>query len=55
MPGPGQAWGDAAAGGGLDFPCKAKAPFTYAGGSDSEMAEELHSDTEAKLSTGVWL
>ncbi|AKA05133.1 hypothetical protein SAZ_23820 [Streptomyces noursei ZPM] len=45
--------GDAAAGGSLDFPRKAKASFTYAGGSDSAVAEELYSDTEDKLSKGV--
>ncbi|QFQ98512.1 hypothetical protein F9278_22645 [Streptomyces phaeolivaceus] len=44
---------DAAVGGSLDFPRKAKASFTYAGGSNSEVAEELYSDTEAKLSSGV--
>jgi hypothetical protein len=43
---------EAAVGGSLDFPRKAKASFTYAGGSDS-MAEELYSDAEAKLSRGV--
>lgn len=47
--------GDAAVGGSLDFPRKAKATFTYAGGSDSELTEELYSDTEDKLSKGVGL
>lgn len=45
--------GDAAVGGSLDFPRKAKASFTYTGGVDSEVAEELYSDTEDKLSKGV--
>ncbi|MFE4828024.1 hypothetical protein [Streptomyces sp. NPDC056672] len=45
--------GDAAAGGSLDFPRRAKASFTYAGGMDSEVTEELYSDTEDKLSKGV--
>ncbi|MCC3775862.1 hypothetical protein [Streptomyces sp. UNOB3_S3] len=42
--------GDAAAGGSLDFPNKAKASFTYTGSSDSEISEELYSDTEAQAS-----
>ena len=45
--------GDAAAGGSLDFPRRAKAAFTYAGGSNSEVSEELYSDTEATLSQGT--
>lgn len=45
--------GAAAAGGSLDFPRKAKASFAYAGGSDSEVAEELYSGTEGNLSKGV--
>lgn len=45
--------GDAAVGDSLDFPRKAKASFTYTGGSDSEVAEELYSGTAAKLSRGV--
>lgn len=45
--------GDAAVGGSLDFPRRAKVSFAYAGGSSSEVAEELYSDTEAKLSRGV--
>lgn len=36
--------GDAATGGTLTFPHKAKAAFTY-GGSSSEVAEELYSDS----------
>ncbi|MER5780268.1 hypothetical protein ABT104_00865 [Streptomyces mobaraensis] len=42
--------GNAATGGSLDFPNEAKASFTYAGGSDSEISEELYSDTEAQAS-----
>ncbi|MFJ4816632.1 hypothetical protein [Streptomyces sp. NPDC088801] len=45
--------GAAAAGGSLDFPRTAKASFIYAGGSDSEVAEELYSGTEDNLSKGV--
>ncbi|MGW6599385.1 hypothetical protein [Streptomyces sp. NPDC055036] len=45
--------GDAAVGGSLGFPRKAKASFMYAGGMDSEVAEELYSGTEDKLSKGV--
>jgi hypothetical protein len=45
--------GDAAVGGSLAFPRKAKASFTYAGGSSSEVAEELYSGTEENLSKGV--
>lgn len=45
--------GDAAAGGTLDFPHRAKATFTYAGGADAEVTEELYSDTETKLSAGA--
>ncbi|MCQ9179197.1 hypothetical protein KMT30_09135 [Streptomyces sp. IBSBF 2953] len=45
--------GDAAIGGSLDFPHRAKAAFTYAGGSNSEVTEELYSDTTSKLSTGT--
>lgn len=45
--------GDAAVSGSLDFPREAKASFTYTDGSNSEMTEELYSDTEANLSTGV--
>ncbi|WP_217553026.1 hypothetical protein [Streptomyces sp. GbtcB6] len=44
---------EVAVGGSLDFPHKAKASFTYAGGSDSEVAEELYSDTGDKLSRSV--
>ncbi|MER5215422.1 hypothetical protein ABT063_33980 [Streptomyces sp. NPDC002838] len=42
--------GDAVTGGSLDFPRKAKASFTYTGGSDSEVSEELYSDSADKLS-----
>ncbi|MEH0521175.1 MULTISPECIES: hypothetical protein [Streptomyces] len=45
--------GDAATGASLAFPRKAKASFTYAGGSSSELTEELYSDTEDKLSRSV--
>ncbi|MDT0615188.1 hypothetical protein [Streptomyces lancefieldiae] len=44
--------GDAAAGGTLAFPHKAKADFTY-GGSSSEISEELYSDSAKKLSDGI--
>ncbi|MEU9050402.1 hypothetical protein AB0D37_08355 [Streptomyces sp. NPDC048384] len=44
---------DAAVGDSLDFPRKAKVSFTYTGDSDSEVTEELYSDTAAKLSRGV--
>ncbi|CAM5572276.1 hypothetical protein [Streptomyces aurantiogriseus] len=45
--------GEAATGGSLDFPRKAKASFTYTGDSDSEVSEELYSDTSDKLSDGT--
>jgi hypothetical protein len=45
--------GDTAACGALDFPHRAKIAFTYAGGTDSEVTEELYSDTETKLSQGT--
>ncbi|MDG4856714.1 hypothetical protein P8605_00775 [Streptomyces sp. T-3] len=45
--------GEAAAGGGLAFPRRAKASFAYGGGSGSEVAEELYSATETNLSDGV--
>lgn len=44
---------DKAATGGLVFPRRAKASFTYVGGPESEVSEELHSDTAAKLSEGI--
>ncbi|MFJ7969429.1 hypothetical protein [Streptomyces sp. NPDC096324] len=44
--------GDAATGGTLTFPHRAKAAFTY-GGSSSEVAEELYSDSADKLSDGI--
>ncbi|MEW2620923.1 hypothetical protein [Streptomyces sp. NPDC048106] len=44
--------GDAATGGTLAFPHKAKADFTY-GGSSSEISEELYSDRAQKLSDGI--
>lgn len=45
--------GDAAMGGSLNFPHKAKATFTYTASSNSEVSEELYSDTAGKLSTGT--
>ncbi|MFF1627233.1 hypothetical protein [Streptomyces sp. NPDC058272] len=45
---------DAATSAGLDFSRKAKASFAYVGGSDSELSEELYSDSAAKLSKGIW-
>nr|WP_306660144.1 hypothetical protein [Streptomyces polyasparticus] len=45
--------GDGAAGGSLAFPHRAKMSFTYAGGTGSEVSEELYSDTATKLSDGV--
>ncbi|MFF5146644.1 hypothetical protein ACFY6U_44200 [Streptomyces sp. NPDC013157] len=45
--------GDTATGTSLAFPRKAKASFTYAGGSNSDLSEELYSDTAAKLSKGI--
>ncbi|CAM5653532.1 hypothetical protein [Streptomyces purpurascens] len=44
--------GDAATGGMLTFPHKAKADFAY-GGSSSEISEELYSDSAEKLSDGI--
>ncbi|MFD3580944.1 hypothetical protein [Streptomyces sp. NPDC058683] len=44
--------GDAATGGTLAFPHKAKADFTY-GGSSSEISEELYSDSAKALSAGI--
>ncbi|MCA1222282.1 hypothetical protein [Streptomyces sp. 8L] len=44
--------GDAAVGGTLSFPRKAKADFTY-GDSNSEFSEELYSDRAKKLSDGI--
>ncbi|WP_217572217.1 hypothetical protein [Streptomyces sp. GbtcB7] len=44
--------GDAATGGTLTFPRKAKTAFTY-GGSSSEISEELYSDSANKLSGGI--
>ncbi|MFG3037163.1 hypothetical protein ACGFYZ_09690 [Streptomyces sp. NPDC048330] len=41
--------GNGAAGGELDFPNSAEVTFSYARGSDSEVAEELYSDTVDKL------
>ncbi|MEV0477401.1 hypothetical protein [Streptomyces prunicolor] len=44
--------GDAATGGSLTFPRKAKVTFTY-GSSSSEVSEELYSDSATKLSDGI--
>ncbi|MFD7995367.1 hypothetical protein [Streptomyces mexicanus] len=44
--------GDAATGGTLAFPHKARADFSY-GGSSSEISEELYSDSMKKLSEGI--
>ncbi|KUO04564.1 hypothetical protein [Streptomyces caeruleatus] len=44
--------GDAATGGTLAFPRKAKTAFTY-GGNSSEISEELYSDSANKLSDGI--
>ncbi|MBT2675982.1 hypothetical protein J7E95_35385 [Streptomyces sp. ISL-14] len=44
---------DAATGGSLAFPRKAKASFMYVGGRDSDLSEELYSDTPWTLSRGV--
>ncbi|MGV9963662.1 hypothetical protein ACWDU3_07025 [Streptomyces olivaceus] len=44
--------GDAATGGTLTFPHKAKADFTY-GNNSSEISEELYSDSPTKLSDGT--
>ncbi|MGZ2358496.1 hypothetical protein LRE75_17630 [Streptomyces sp. 372A] len=44
---------DAATGVTLDFTRKAKASFTYAGSTSSEVSEELYSDSATKLSNGI--
>ncbi|WP_328865105.1 hypothetical protein [Streptomyces sp. NBC_00304] len=44
---------DAATGGSLGFPRQAKAAFTYTDGSNSEIAEELYSNTAQQLSDGI--
>jgi hypothetical protein len=44
---------DAATGGSLTFPRKAKTTFVYAGGSNSEVSEELYSDNANALSDGI--
>ncbi|MGW0711568.1 hypothetical protein ACWD4G_37405 [Streptomyces sp. NPDC002643] len=49
----GELGGDAAVGGSLDFPRRAKVSFTYASGTGSEVSEELYSGTAAALSGGV--
>ncbi|MFE5654504.1 hypothetical protein ACFQ8Q_36020 [Streptomyces cyaneofuscatus] len=48
-----QLGGDAATGGTLNLPRRAKVSFNYAGGNGSEVSEELYSDTPAKLSTSI--
>lgn len=48
-----QLGGDAATGGSLDFPHKAKATFLYSGDTGSEISEELYSDTAPKLTDGT--
>ncbi|MFE7122018.1 hypothetical protein ACFU99_41955 [Streptomyces sp. NPDC057654] len=45
--------GDAATGGSLAFPRRAKTAFAYTGGSDAEVTEELYSDHARKLSAGI--
>ncbi|MET7505535.1 hypothetical protein [Streptomyces microflavus] len=52
-PAPEKLGDQAAVGGSLDFPRRAKASFTYTGGSGSEVVEELYSGTEQRLSDGV--
>ena len=44
---------DAATGATLAFTRKAKASFTYAGSTNSEVSEELYSDSATKLSNGI--
>ncbi|MEU0357282.1 hypothetical protein [Streptomyces cyaneofuscatus] len=44
---------DAATGAILDFNRKAKASFTYVGSTNSEVREELYSDSATKLSNGI--
>lgn len=48
-----QLGGDAAAGGSLNFPNKAKASFAYSGSTSSEISQELYSDTPPKLADGT--
>jgi hypothetical protein len=45
--------GDAATGGPLTFPRTAKTTFAYGGSSNSQVSEELYSDSAEKLSDGV--
>ncbi|MFJ7589519.1 hypothetical protein ACIQZO_19485 [Streptomyces sp. NPDC097617] len=45
--------GDAAAGGSLNFPNKAKASFVYSTSAGSEISEELYSDATPKLADGT--
>ncbi|MFJ9327258.1 hypothetical protein ACIRPN_18205 [Streptomyces sp. NPDC101230] len=44
---------DASTGAILGFTRKAKASFTYAGSTNSEVSEELYSDSATKLSNGI--
>ncbi|MFD3905670.1 hypothetical protein HXS80_05895 [Streptomyces sp. CB04723] len=44
---------DASTGATLDFTRKAKASFTYVGSTNSEVSEELYSDSATKLSNGI--
>ncbi|MFJ5045538.1 hypothetical protein ACIQH7_09760 [Streptomyces anulatus] len=44
---------DASTGATLDFTRKAKASFTYSGSANSEVSEELYSDSATKLSNGI--
>ncbi|MFI6008699.1 hypothetical protein ACIBAG_07685 [Streptomyces sp. NPDC051243] len=44
---------EAATGASLGFSRKAKVSFTYSAGADSEVSEELYSDTTAKLSKSI--
>lgn len=48
-----QLGGDAATGGSLDFPNKAKVAFLYSGSTGSEISVELYSDTAPKLTAGT--
>ncbi|MFG2887835.1 hypothetical protein ACGFYV_37135 [Streptomyces sp. NPDC048297] len=45
--------GEAAVGGSLDFPRRAKASFTYAGSTGSGVSEDLYSGTATELSSGL--
>ncbi|MFD9715838.1 hypothetical protein [Streptomyces sp. NPDC059076] len=45
--------GEAAAGGSFDFANEATAAFTYTGSTDSEVSQDLYSDTATQLSQGT--